>query len=254
MPIFGDIDFLFQFGIGDDISYEDCGRLIIKLKLQVTSFARLFTWIKLHSSYQNQITHNNVRNPEPPNGTKTKKETYHTSINHIHNSEIEKQLQFQFRKDETKTGRLPCNYKNKLFPVIIIKDLVIRNRPRELNNRSADGINPVLLLLLRIRNKIHSIVPSGQFEGELAIEDVLGALDGEAIGDGDDAARAGGAGDVGFLEPEEFALLEDEPAAAPGLDVLPLLGEPPGALRRAPELDAIVVVGVGLRGAHRRSP
>lgn len=123
-----------------------------------------------------------------------------------------------------------------------------------LNNRSPDRIDPILLLLLRIGDEIHRVAPSGELEGELAIEHVLGALDGEAIGDGDDAAGAGGAGDVGFLEPEEFSLLEDEPAAAPGLDVLALLGEPAGALGRGPELDAVVVVGVGLAGAHRRSP
>lgn len=178
----------------------------------------------------------------------------------MHNSKGEKNIHNSSSALSNELGKKdrsnqkPEHYLQQLLPAIVIEDLVVGDRPRVLDDGSADGIDPVLLLLLRIGDEIHGLVPSGELEGELAVECVLGALDGEAIADGDDAAGAGGAGDVGFLEPEELPLLEDEPAAAPRLDVLALLRQPAGALRRAPELDAVVVVGVGLGGAHRRSP
>lgn len=58
------------------------------------------------------------------------------------------------------------------------------------------------------------------------MEDVLGALDGEALVDGDYAARDGVAsgGGGGVFEPEKLSLLENKPTTAPGLDVLALLG------------------------------
>ncbi|GMN28304.1 hypothetical protein TIFTF001_001993 [Ficus carica] len=42
---------------------------------------------------------------------------------------------------------------------------------------------------------------------------------------GNDIARGGGAVDDGVLEPEELPLFRDEPAAAPGLDVVAFLGD-----------------------------
>ena len=170
------------------------------------------------------------------------------------NQQYKQRNTYNFRRKKRRNQQTVPATEFKLFPAIVIEDLVIGNRSRVLNDRSADRIDPILLLLLRIGDEIHGVAPSGELEGELAMEDVLGALDGEAIGDGDDAAGAGGAGDGGLLEPEELPLLQHEPAAAPGLDVLALLGEPAGALGRGPELDAVVVVGVGLGGAHRRSP
>lgn len=111
-----------------------------------------------------------------------------------------------------------------------------------LNYGAADGIDPLLLLLVGIGDEVHGGGGGGELEGAGLVDDVLGPLDGEAGADGDDPARDGGAGDaVVVLEPEELALLEDEPAAAPGLDVVALLGEPPGSLRVRPELDPVVV-------------
>lgn len=120
-----------------------------------------------------------------------------------------------------------------------------------LHDRPSDRVDPVLLLLLRVRDEVHGLGPSGELERELLVEHVLGALDGEAGGHGDDAARRGAAGDDGFLEPEEFSLFEDEPAAAPRLDVLALLGQPAGPLGGGPELDTAAVGG---GAAHRGSP
>ncbi|GFZ01616.1 pleckstrin homology (PH) domain superfamily protein [Actinidia rufa] len=59
---------------------------------------------------------------------------------------------------------------------------------------------------------------------------VLGASDGEARADGDDAERLEGAGDGRGLELEELSLFEDELAAVAGLDVVALLREPAGLL------------------------
>lgn len=123
-----------------------------------------------------------------------------------------------------------------------------------LNNRSSNRVNPVFLLLLRIGDEVHGVGASGEFESELLVEDVFGALDSEAGGHWDDATWLGGAGDRGFLEPEELALLEDEPPATPGLDVLALFGQPAAPLRARPELHALVVVGGLGAAAHRGSP
>lgn len=109
---------------------------------------------------------------------------------------------------------------------------------RKLDNGAADGVDPLLLLLVGVGDEVHGFFAGGELEGELLVEDVLGALDGEAGGDGDDAAGAGCAGEVLVLEPEELPLLQHEPAPPPCLDVLALLGEPPRSLRVRPELDA----------------
>ena len=122
-----------------------------------------------------------------------------------------------------------------------------------LNNRSTNRIDPIFLFLLGIGDEVHSIGASGELEGELFVEDIFGSLDGEAGGHWDDATWNGAAGDGGFLEPEELAFLEDEPTATPGLDVLPLLCEPPGSLGARPELYAAVVFG-GMVRTHRGSP
>lgn len=136
---------------------------------------------------------------------------------------------------------------------IVVNYLRFGHRPRVLHDRPADRVDPLLLLLLRIGDEEHGVLIGGDLEGEGLVEDVLGALHGEAAADGDDAARLGEAGDAGVLEPEELPLLEHEPAAAPRLDVVALLAEPAGALRLGPELDSGVVVGVR-RLESRRSP
>ena len=122
-----------------------------------------------------------------------------------------------------------------------------------LDDGATDGVDPVLLLLLGIGDEVHGVRARGKLKRVGLVEDVFGAFNGEARGDGDDAARLRGACDGGVLEPEEFALLKDEPTAAPGLDVLALLGEPAGALGVRPELDSVVVGGI-LRHAGRRAP
>ncbi|CAL9123578.1 unnamed protein product, partial [Musa textilis] len=120
---------------------------------------------------------------------------------------------------------------------------------------AADGIDPLLLLLLGVSDEVHGLAPGGDFEGEGAIEDVLGALDGETGGDRDDAAGSGRAGDGGVLEPEELPLLQNEPPAAPRLDVLPLLRQPPRPLRGGPERHALLLLlRRGSRSSEYRSP
>ena len=114
---------------------------------------------------------------------------------------------------------------------VVVDDLGIGDGSGVLNDGSADGIDPLLLLLLGVGDEVHGLAAGGELEGELAVKDVFRPLDGEAGGDGDDATGNGGAGDVGLLEPEELPLLEHEPTAPPRLDVLPLLVQPPGALR-----------------------
>lgn len=122
-----------------------------------------------------------------------------------------------------------------------------------LHQRPSDGVDPLLLLLLGIGDEVHGVVRGGgELEGAGLVEDVLGAFDGEARADGDDATWGGGGGHVGVFEPEELALLEDEPAAAPGLDVLALLRQPGGAFGVGPVLDARVVFWA--RVLARRGP
>ena len=125
-----------------------------------------------------------------------------------------------------------------------------------LDDGSADRVDPLLLLLLGVGDEVHGLGRGGELEGELAVEHVLGALDGEAGGDGDDAAGHRRAGDGGVLEPEEPPLLEHEPPPPPRLDVLALLGQPPGALRPVPELHAAQrrVVAARRGGSHDRTP
>lgn len=135
----------------------------------------------------------------------------------------------------------------------VIDDLGIGNRSRVLHDGTTDRIDPLLLLLLGVGEEVHGVLVGGKLEGAGLVEDVFGALDSEAGAYGDDATRGGGSGDVGALEPEELALFEDKPAAAPGLDVLALLGKPAGALGVRPELDAAVVLRTRVL-ARRRSP
>jgi len=137
--------------------------------------------------------------------------------------------------------------------VIVIDDLGIGDGSGVLDDGAADRVDPILLLLLGVGDEVHGVGARGELEGVGLVEDVFGAFDGEARGDGDHAAWTRRTRDGGVLEPEELALLEDEPAAAPGLDVLALLGEPAGPLGVRPELDAVVIGGV-VRHAGCRAP
>ena len=137
--------------------------------------------------------------------------------------------------------------------VIIIDDLGIGDGSGVLDDGATDGVDPVFLLLLGIGYEVHSVRARGKLERVWLVEDIFGAFDGETRGDGDDAAWPRGACDGRVLEPEEFALLKDEPTAAPSLDVLALLGEPAGSLGVGPEFDAVVVGGI-VRHAGRRAP
>lgn len=119
-----------------------------------------------------------------------------------------------------------------------------------LDDGAADGVDPLLLLLLGVGDEVHGLRRGGELEGELPVERVLGALDGEAGGDGDDAAGHRRARDARVLEPEEPPLLEHEPPPPPRLDVLPLLVQPPRALPAVPELHAAPRVAAG-RGRRR---
>lgn len=136
---------------------------------------------------------------------------------------------------------------------VVIDDLGIGDGSGVLDDGSADGIDPLLLLFLGISDEVHGVAAGGELEGELAVEGVLGALDGEAGGDGDDSSGDGGARDGGFLEPEELPLLENEPTPPPRLYILPLLVQPPGSLRIRPELHPSAHLLRRPR-SHRRSP
>lgn len=136
--------------------------------------------------------------------------------------------------------------------MIVIDDLGVGEGEGVLDDGSPDRVDPILLLLLGVSDKVHSFSRgTGELESAGLVDDVLGALDGLAGGHGENAARSGGAADVGVLEPEELPLFQDEPAAAPGLDVVALLGQPPGALRLRPELDAAVVLRARVLARHR---
>jgi len=110
-----------------------------------------------------------------------------------------------------------------LGAAVVVDDLCVGDGPGVLDDGATDGVNPLLLLLLGVRNEVHGLGRRGELEGELAVEHVLGALDCEAGGDGDDAAGHRGPRHRRVLEPEEPPLLEHEPPPPPRLDVLALL-------------------------------
>ena len=140
---------------------------------------------------------------------------------------------------------------------VVVDDLSVGDGAGVLYDGAAYGVDPLLLLLLSVRDEVHGLTRGGELEGVGPVEHVLGALDGEAGGDGDDAAGHGGARDGRVLEPEEPPLLEHEPPPPPRLDVLALLGQPTHALRNTPELHA-AARRIGVRGrragAHHRPP
>lgn len=111
-----------------------------------------------------------------------------------------------------------------------------------LHNSPANRVDPLLLLLLRISDKVHGGVAGGEFERRGFVNNVFGALDGKAGADRDDATWYRSASDATrIFEPEELTLFEDEPAASPGFDVIALLGEPTGSFWVGPELDALEI-------------
>lgn len=93
----------------------------------------------------------------------------------------------------------------------------------------------------------------GELEGAGLMEDILGALDGEAGVDRDDAAWNGGTSNDRVLKPEEFTLFQNEPSATPGFEIFALLVEPAGALGAGPEFNAFVIIRTRIL-ASRRSP
>ncbi|KAL6967658.1 hypothetical protein U1Q18_033466 [Sarracenia purpurea var. burkii] len=136
---------------------------------------------------------------------------------------------------------------------IVIDHLRFSDRPRVLHYGPANRVDPLFLILLGVGDEVHGVAIRGELEGVGLVEDVLGALYGEARAHGDDAAGDGSAGDGGVLEPEELAVFQDEPPATPGLDVLALLREPAGALGVIPELHSLVFLRLRVC-THRRSP
>ena len=81
----------------------------------------------------------------------------------------------------------------------------------------------------------HGALLRRNLKGARGIEHVGGATYAQAAAELNDAARGRLTGDVGVLEPGELAALEDEPALAPGADMLPLLPEPAGVFRGVPK-------------------
>lgn len=86
---------------------------------------------------------------------------------------------------------------------IIIDDFIVGDGLGVLNDGAADGVDPLLLLLLGGGEEVHGGIGGGELEGAGLVDDVLGALHGEARGHGDDATwRGGGRDGEGVLEPE----------------------------------------------------
>lgn len=98
----------------------------------------------------------------------------------------------------------------------------MRSRPK--NNRTPNWIDPIFFILIIIGDEEHSGLRRWEFKGGGFVKNIFSAFDSEARGYGDDAAGDGGVCGGGRLifEPEEFALFENEPTAAPGFDVVAL--------------------------------
>lgn len=126
--------------------------------------------------------------------------------------------------------------------------IIIHNRSRMLNNRSSNRTNPILLLLIRISNKIHSLRLCRQLKSKLFVNHIFRAFHSQTRGDRNNATWHGATSDDRVFEPEKLALFENEPTATPRFDVLALFCEPAGAFGVRPELNAVVVAG-GLGGA-----
>lgn len=97
------------------------------------------------------------------------------------------------RRKEARSSTPSVHESDRPSPLtIVIDDFGIGNRSGLLNDGAADRVDPILLLLLGIGDEVHSLSIGGELESEGFVEDVFGALDGEAIADGDDAAGLGG--------------------------------------------------------------
>mmetsp|Transcript_4058 Transcript_4058/g.10149 ORF Transcript_4058/g.10149 Transcript_4058/m.10149 type:complete len:216 (+) Transcript_4058:131-778(+) len=129
----------------------------------------------------------------------------------------------------------------------VVPVLVVDQAPGVAHDGAPHRVNPILLLLVAVCDEEQVCLRGGHLEGVRLVDGVLRALDGQAAPDLDDAARDRvWRHDVRF-EPKDLPLLEHKPPPAPGLDVLPLLHEPAGALRTVPVLH---VAGVRL-GAEK---
>ena len=128
--------------------------------------------------------------------------------------------------------------------VVVIDDFGVAgdDRARLLHDGTADGVDPVLLLLLGVGDEVHRPVARRYLEGEFAADRVLRSLDREAGAHGDDSPGARAAIDNAILEPEELSSLQNEPPPPPRFDVLALLVQPSRPLGAVPEL--YVVHGV----------
>lgn len=105
---------------------------------------------------------------------------------------------------------------------VVINNFIIGNRPGVLYNWSTDGVDPIFLLFLGISYEKHGLGPGGELKSVLLVEYILGAFDREASSSWNHPTRYRTSGDRRFLEPEELSLLQNEPAASPSLNVLPL--------------------------------
>lgn len=92
---------------------------------------------------------------------------------------------------------------------------------------AANGIDPLLLLLITVCDEVHGLSARRELEGEWLVEDVFGSLDSQTGANRNDTTGIRIPCDVIFFEPEELSLLQNKPPAPPCFDVLALLHQPP---------------------------
>lgn len=142
---------------------------------------------------------------------------------------------------------------------VVIHHFRLRYRAGMLHYGSAYRIDPLLLLLIRVRDEIHGLLTGGELESKLLVENILRPFDSEASGDLDDATGLGIPRNVAIFEPEKLTAFEDKPTATPRFDVFALFHEPSRALGADPEVSlgirrgfALQETDDGVHDSHRK--
>jgi hypothetical protein len=97
----------------------------------------------------------------------------------------------------------------------VVVDVVVHDRPRMFDDGLSDGIDPILLVLFNVRDKVLRASWHGDFEGCRFVDHVLSPLDAVAPRQVDHPSWLRIGGHIVVFEPENLAVFEHKPAATP---------------------------------------